>query len=661
MSDSNSIEAIRNSLGAGELDAALLRAQRLLEKSPENHDAAYLAAVCYRYKNQHDQAQQLIDRLKSTALDKGRIFQEQGHLYKAQGQLESALASFKTATEINPALTASWQSLSELATIVGNAELQRQSTLQFERLGQLPKTLIAVMDLLGQGRLYKAEALCKKYLLKYKTDTEGMRLLADIASRLGAMDEAEFLLDSAVELSPSNPQLKIDYITVLRKRQKFESSQRAAHELLLTSPENPQFQSILAISQMQMGNYAEAIRLFDKVLRSLPNSSATYTARGHALKTWGKRSEAIESYRKAIESDSAYCEAYYSLSNLKTYSFEDQELDAMNRLAASTMLTMTDQVNLHFALGKAYEERSEWQRAFEHYKKGNYFKKQQSGYSASQMSEELAAQAKFFTQAVLGELSSLGYSDAAPIFIVGLPRAGSTLLEQILSSHSQVDGTLELPNMLTIAQQLRRTAQKYDDLSYPEVITKLDAKELGELGYGYIEETKIHRQGAPFFIDKMPNNFRHIGLIKTILPNAKIIDARRHPVACCFSGFKQLFAEGQEFSYSLDDIGQYYNDYVSLMDHWDSVMPGDVLRVYYENVTADLEAQVRRILDYCGLPFEEACLEFYNTERAVRTASSEQVRQPIYQSGVDQWRNFEEYLQPLIEKLQPSLSIYPKF
>ena len=580
-------------------------------------------------------------------------------MYKAQGHFETALAAFKTAAELNPALKASWQSLSELAGDLGNAELRRQSNLQLQRLERLPKTLVAVTDLIGQGRLYKAEALCKRYLRKHKTDTEGMRLLADIASRLGAMDEAEFLLESAVELSPGNPQLKIDYITVLRKRQKFESSRRAAHELLLTSPDNPQFQSILAISQMQLGDYADAVRLFDSVLAAMPTSSATYTARGHALKTWGRRSEAIESYRKAIESDPAYCEAYYSLSNLKTYSFEAQELDAMDRLAASNMLTVADQVNLRFALGKAYEERSEWQLAFEHYKKGNFFKKQQSSYSAPKMSEELAAQAEFFTREILGKFSSSGFLDSAPIFIVGLPRAGSTLLEQILSSHSQVDGTLELPNMLTIAQQLRRKAQGYDGINYPQVMARLDSLELEKLGRRYIDETKVHRQGAPFFIDKMPNNFRHIGLIKSILPNAKIIDARRHPVACCFSGFKQLFAEGQEFSYDLEDIAQYYNDYVSLMDHWDKVLPGSVLRVHYEEVTNDLEAQVERLLDYCGLPFESACLNFHETKRAVRTASSEQVRQPIYQSGVDQWRNFEPFLQPLIEKLRSSLSAYP--
>jgi hypothetical protein len=341
------------------------------------------------------------------------------------------------------------------------------------------------------------------------------------------------------------------------------------------------------------------------------------------------------------------------LANLKTYRFDDAEIEGMLAIEKNQSLTPTNVIYLYFALGKAFEDKKHWDTAFNYYQKGNRIKKLQGNYSAEKMTDELLSQRSFFNKENIALLGGDGYPDAAPIFIVGLPRAGSTLLEQILSSHSKVDGTLELPDMLAIAQKLRRKGQAKADVGYPEIIASLSADERYALGKQYIDDTKVHRGDAPFFIDKMPNNFRHIGLIKMILPNAKIIDARRFSVACCFSGFKQLFAEGQEFTYSIDDIGQYYNDYVTLMAHWDSEMSGDVLRVLYEDVTEDIEAQVIRILDYCGLPFEEACLAFHKTKRAVRTASSEQVRQPLYKTGVDQWRNFEAHLQPLIDKLAP--------
>lgn len=649
---------IQRKIASGQLNEALADLLPVLESDPENADANYMAAVCYRYKKDAEKAQGFLNKLKNLSLDKGRVYQEQGHLFRVQNKNTAALTAFRTACQLNPALIASWRAQHELARVLGMPRDAHQANMQLERLAALSKPLVSVIDLISQGRLFKAEALCKQYLQKTPKDTEAMRLLADIALRLGAMDEAEFLLESAIEFSPSNAQLQIDYITVLRRRQKFEASMKATQELVNTDPENPQYQSICAVARLQMGNYEEAVALFDRVIEKLPTDPVSYVSRGHALKTWGKNSEAVHSYKEAIMKNAHCCEAYYALSNLKTYRFDDGELAAMHAVEKSELLTLADEVNLSFTLGKAYEDRQNWQQSFDYYEKGNRIKKQQSGYSAEKMSEELSAQQNFFTNDVANRLGQSGCKDPSPIFIVGLPRAGSTLLEQILSSHSLVDGTLELPNILTMAQKLRRKG-KNSSSDYPDVLAMLTSEELYALGQRYIDETKIHRSGAPFFIDKMPNNFRHLGLIKSILPNAKIIDARRHPVACCFSGFKQLFAEGQEFSYSLDDIAQYYNDYVKLMDHWDSVMPGAILRVHYEQVTEDLELQVRRILGYCNLPFEEACLDFYKARRAVRTASSEQVRQPIYKSGVDQWRNFETQLASLVDRLSVTTAGYP--
>ena len=316
-------------------------------------------------------------------------------------------------------------------------------------------------------------------------------------------------------------------------------------------------------------------------------------------------------------------------------------------------------IYLNFALGKAYEDKNLFDKAFSYYERGNKNKRIQSRYVSDDLTKEFQAQKKVFTKDFVEKNSDNGFLAADPIFIVGLPRAGSTLLEQILASHSQVDGTMELPNILSLAQKLRRGERLSSKNHYPEVVTKLSSKTLREFGETYIKETRIHRGQAPFFIDKMPNNFRHIGLIRMILPNAKIIDARRHPMACCFSGFKQLFAEGQEFTYGLKEIGTYYKDYVELMDHWEHVFPGKVHRVQYEELVTNFEPMVKRLLDFCGLEFEQSCVEFYKSDRSVRTPSSEQVRQPIYKSGMDQWRGFEAHLAPLKEALGDVLLRYP--
>lgn len=648
------IKGIQQLIANGQIDLALAQLDEALSSNPNNSDAHYMAAVCQRYSKRYKQAQHHLDAIKHIAGDTGRIYQEQGHLYKAQGDTLSALGAFQAATQFNPALIASWKSQAQLLQALNKAAETEQALAQIQRLQTLPKALLSVTDLIAQGKLFKAEVLCKSFLQKQPKHTEGLRLLADIATRLGAMQEAEFILESATDFDQSNTQVKIDYIQLLRKRQKYEASTIAAQKLLLSNPNNPQFLSLFAIAKMQLGEYDEAITYFDKVLEQLPNDSITHTSKGRALKTWGKNQDAIDSYRAAIKANAEYCESYYSLSNLKTYRFSDDELKAMLEVSKSPLLTPSNKVYLYFSLGKAYEDREDWQQSFSYYQTGNQIKKQQSSYDSAMMTEELLSQCDFFNAKNLATLRQHGHDDPAPIFILGLPRAGSTLLEQILSSHSQVDGTLELPNMLSIAQKLRRQGKQSGD-GYPENIAKLSADDINGLGKQYIDETRIHRQNAPFFIDKMPNNFRHIGLIKTILPNAKIIDARRHPIACCFSGFKQLFAEGQEFSYSLDDISQYYLDYVELMKHWHQVLPGEILQVNYEDVTSDIETQVRRILDFCDLEFEDACINFHKTKRAVRTASSEQVRQPLYKSGVDHWENYSDQLKPLIDKLKPVL------
>ncbi len=644
------LKAAQQALQAGDFAAGLAQAETLLNGDPTDGEALYMAAAACRYLKQYDKAGALLQRLHEVMPEYGRAWQEAGHLARVQGDPAAAIHAFERATRFNPALEASWRMLAELLASQGRAAEAGTAQQQHKRIATMPKALVAVTHHLHEGRPLRAEEICRQYLRANPRDTEGMRLLAAIGKQMGILDDAEFLLESAVEFDPDNIQLRLDYIQVLRQRQKFSEAHKQAERLYKSDPQNPLFASHLAIESMQTGAYDRAFELFDEVLAKLPNDPATLTSKGHALKTTGKQNDAIASYRAAIAAKPDHGDAWYALANLKTWSFENNDIAAMYSQRERPDLAFMDKVYLSFALAKAHEDRSEYEESFLHYKTGNELKRRQARYDADSMSRELRAQAEHCTPDLFAKYTGSGHEAPDPIFILGLPRAGSTLLEQILASHSQIDGTLELPNILALAHKLR--GRKAGQSRYPKVLHELDAEQLKQFGRDYIENTRIHRQRAPFFIDKMPNNFRHIGLIHLILPNAKIIDARRAPMDCCFSGFKQLFAEGQEFTYGLHEVGQYYADYVALMGHWDTVLPGKVLRVQHEDVLDDVEGQTRRMLDFLGVPFEEACLDFHKTERAVRTASSEQVRRPINRSGQHAWKPFEPWLAPLKDVLR---------
>jgi tetratricopeptide (TPR) repeat protein len=651
--------SVKKLMQAGDFGKAEKQLLTMHDEVEKNDDVLYMLAVCQRYLSKHSSALATLEKLKSLVPEHSRAFQETGHVYRAMNNAGAALNAFSRATQINPALAASFRAQIDILTATDRSHLTGQLKQQLESLEALPKPLVAVTDLIAQGKLIKAEQLCKAFMQKVPRNIEGMRLLADIGSRLGVLEDAEFLLESAVEFAPDHTKARIDYIQVLRKRQNYQESLRQAKLLLDADPSNPQFQSVFAVESMQSGDYDTALSMFESILKILPEDPVTLTSRGHALKTQGQTEDAIDSYRRAIKKYAAHGEAYYSLANLKLFSFSDEEIQAMEAQESNLGISHQSRIYLNFALGKAYEDKSLFDKAFMFYERGNAFKKSQSRYKASDLTAEFKAQTEVFDDAFIASHANTGFTSPDPIFIVGLPRSGSTLLEQILASHSQVDGTMELPNMLALAQKLRRGERMSAVNHYPGILKELPAEQFLEFGEKFIDETRVHRGSAPFFIDKMPNNFRHVGLIKLMLPNAKIIDARRHPMGSCFSGFKQLFAEGQEFTYGLEEVGTYYRDYVDLMDHWDKVFPGQVLRVQYEEVVADLDSQVRRILDYCGLEFEESCINFHETDRSVRTPSSEQVRQPIYQSGVEQWKNFESNLDPLKQALGPVLERYP--
>jgi tetratricopeptide (TPR) repeat protein len=637
----------RKFLKKGQLIEAANIAKKLLRRESDNTEALYLLAVCQRYMRKTSDALLTLERIRSLTPAWARAYQEEGHVHRMMNDTGSAIVAYERATSLNPALIASWRALCDLYATQGDEEAAEKALLQYSRLAELAPELVSVTSMLHEDRLYEAERLCRAFLQTHRHHVEAMRLLAQIGARLHILDDAEFLLESCIEFEPDNRLVRFDYINVLHKRQKFKKSLEQARRLRASDPGNPAFELTFANESMAVGDFDTALGIYDGVLERKPDSPHTLVARGHALKTVGRQKEAIASYRSASAMKSNFGDAFWSLANLKTYKFTDHELAQMqaSERAASTLLN--DRCQLCFALGKAFEDREEFASSFTYYERGNTLMMQQVRYSAERIAAEFKVQLETCTRDLLTDQSGHGNMAADPIFIVGLPRAGSTLIEQIIASHSQVDGTMELPHILALVHRLNGRRRIRDDGRYPKVLQELTPAQLQKFGDNYLSDIKVYRKGAPFFTDKMPNNFRHIGLIHLILPNAKIIDARRDPMACCFGAFKQLFAEGQAFTYGLEEIGRYYRGYVELMDHWDEVLPGKILRVQHEDVVADLEIQVRRILKYCGLPFEQSCLDFHKTERAVRTASSEQVRQPLYKSGLDQWRNYEPWLEPL--------------
>lgn len=614
----------------------------------------YMLAVARRYSKKYDGALASIDELLRVRPGYGRAYQEQGHSFLGLNRPEQAMRAFAAAVESNPGLIASWRALANLHERDGHRQQAAFAQAQFDYLAELPPELVGVIDLTHEGKLLKAEQACRQFLQQHKHHIEGMRLLADIGTRLRIYDDAEFLLESCVELAPDDLRARSDYLKILNRKGKFALAYEQARVLCDKQPENPAWHFGMASALMGLGRVEEAIALYEEHLPRTANKPGVEVMLGHAYKAKGDLERAVGSYRNACQMKPDYGDAFWSLANTKTYRFGDGELDAMERTEADASTSIDDRVHLCFAVGKAYEDRAEYERSFTYYSRGNDLKMGRNGYDPDNTSRLIQAQIDKCTAELFEKRGQLGDESRDPVFIVGLPRAGSTLLEQILASHSMVDGTMELHEILGLAQRLRgRSAM--DASNYPQNLWDLDDSYFARFGAKFIDDTRVYRGSAPMFIDKMPNNFMHIGLIRLILPNARIIDARRHPMACCFSGFKQLFGEGQDFSYGLSAIGQYYSDYVRLMDHWDKVLPGFVLRVMHEDVVDDLETEVRRILDFCGLPFEEACLEFHKTERSIKTPSSEQVRQPIYRTGLDYWRNYERWLDPLKSALSEDI------
>ncbi|RCL41058.1 MAG: sulfotransferase family protein [Gammaproteobacteria bacterium] len=645
------LEQAKSLLENSRLVEAEKHTEKILSDFPRNAEALYILAVCQRYLNRLEEALKTLSRLKKIRPGYGRAFQEEGHVCVKAGFVSQALNAYRHAVNLNNSLIASWAGLTKILKSQGKEKNANITQHEYEKLKALPVELLSVRNMIAEGKNFQAERLCRKFLMENKKNIEGMRLLASLGVAADVLDDAEFLLEKALEYEPNNNFARNDYMEVLYKRQKYQKSLKQAEILRKKEPKNLKYQIAYANQAVAVGKYKKALKIYDQANKALPNNPELRLVHGHALKTIGNVDEAIEAYRKSYNARNDYGDAYWSLANLKTYRFTPDEVLLMDEKESSTSTIITDRIHLNFALGKYYEDSKLFDKSFVHYERGNELQQSQQHYKKEHMTDVLNLQIEYCNSALFESKKEFGHDAADPIFIVGLPRAGSTLLEQILASHSKVEGTLELPNIPALAYKLagRKTVNETPD--YPKNLSTLSAETLEKFGKDYLDETRIHRTKLPHFIDKMPNNFRHIALIHLILPNAKIIDARRNPMACCFSGFKQLFASGQQFSYGLEEIGTYYKDYVEVMNHWDKVLPGKILRVQYEDVVSNLENEVTRILEYCNLPFEDNCINFHKTERNVRTPSSEQVRQPIYKSGLEQWKNYEPWLDPLKKSL----------
>jgi tetratricopeptide (TPR) repeat protein len=660
----------------GTIDAALAHAQRLLQTDPTL--AAEQAAEILKVAPQHPQAMLLLGVARRAAGDTPGALEVFQSLVAAQprwalahydlglaladaDQPGAALNAWRRAVALKPNLPDAWRSIADHLTAIGDTAGADAAYAQHIKASTRDPRLLVAASALVDGNIGQAELHLRQHLRQHPNDVAALRMLAEVAARLARNADAEALLERCLELSPSFAAARQQYAIILHRQNKIVAALEQIERLAKTDPHNSAYRNLRAVVLVKMGEYGQSLELYEQVLAAHPEHPAIWLSYGHTLATAGREADSVAAYRRSITLSPQLGEAYWSLANLKTFRFTDAEVAAMQALLARDDLAPLARSHLNFALGKALEDRQSFEQSFEHYATANSLRRKNLDYAAEETTRFVARSKELFTREFFASRADHGYPAADPIFIVGLPRAGSTLIEQILASHSSVEGTMELPDILMLAAELAGTRKPSEEPRYPGNLVELSAAASRALGLRYIEQTRIQRKtGKPYFIDKMPNNFLHLGLILLALPKAKIIDARRHPMACCFSGFKQEFAQGHHYTYSLEDIGLYYRDYVDFMAHFDRALPGRIHRVIYESMIEDTETEIRRLLDYCELPFEAACLRFHENARPVRTPSAQQVRKPIFRDSVDQWRNYDKYLGPLAAVLGPVLDCYPE-
>lgn len=651
------LQRIEELTGAQKHEEAFDAISALLQRLPFDRAALYWAAVNERLLEHTNSALEILDALQKMYPHYGLQFQERGNCYVALGDQPRAVEAFENAVHLNPALMSSWEMLEQLLEKNGAPERASIAAQHLKKLQELPPEIVEAGSLFCDGDFEIAERHLTDFVVNNPRHSEALRLLGRIAQRRGALCQAELYFKEAVEGAPEYVDARFDYVRVLIERQKYSQALEQIDELSRIAPSDLEASFLRATVLAGLERHGEAVPVFRQLIAACPERSHYQILLGNALKALGRSDDAIQAYRSAASGQSGAGEAYWSLANLKTYRFDDGEIERMRALDASPA-QRPDRAQLCFALGKALEDRGEYGSAWSFYQRGNALARAASDYR--HRATELNAQrlTNLFTRAFFAARAGAGATARDPIFVVGLPRTGSTLLEQILASHADVEGTQERHDIRRIVAEMEEAAKLSGGSSYPEVLEDIDTDVFRNFGERYLDETEELRRGKSRFVDKLPNNFWHIGLIHLILPNAKIIDMRREPMACAVANLRQFYARGGEFSYGIGEIAGYYRTYLDLMRHWDDVLPDRVLRVHYEDLVEDLEASVRRVLDYCELDFDPACLEFHRTERVVNTPSSEQVRQPLFRDGLSNWRRFEPWLDPLRAALGDALSRY---
>lgn len=645
-------------------EAALARAEAILQLAPGLPPAELLACQALRRLGM---AKAAMARLSVLARDHSRVpavLWELAQAAREAGDRRQAIAALESLTRQQPMVASGWFLLAkELREAARNADAWRADLSGVHAASHDPDLLRAAVAM-KEGRSDDGEAILKLRLQRLPDDPPAIRLLGEIHWRRGDMGEALALVERAVLVAPGFDLARDFLVRLLIQTNRLPEALEHAEALAHSPIRSPGHDLLRASVLVRLGHQQQAREIYERLLAQYPDQPQVWQNLGHVLKTLGQQSDAVLAYRQAVTRQPTMGEAWWSLANLKTVKLGPEDVAAMDAALRSLQREpeekKEDLFHLHFSLGKALEDARDYAASFRHYDLGNRLRRTMVLHDADGFSADVAATAQAFTRAAIADMGPGGCPAEDPIFIVGLPRSGSTLVEQILASHSRVEGTMELPEMMVLAARLQSRVDQGEFPDFRTMITSLTPADRRRLGEEYIERTRVHRRtGKPLFIDKMPNNWQHVGLIRLILPNAKIVDARRHPLGCCFSGWKQHFARGQSFSYDLAEIGRYYRDYVALMAAYDETAPGAVHRVVYEHMVENTADEVGRLLSHLGLPFEQACLEFYNNERAVRTASSEQVRQPIFTDGIEHWKHYEPSLGPLVEALGPVVAAYP--
>ena len=647
-------EAYQNAVSLmedGNFSLAEQQLAEILKEEPNDPNFLRLSGVSSIEQGNPQAALIPLSRVIKIAPDFAKAYEDIATAYFLMGDLEQSEKYLKKSLELDPKVFTAWKSLGDILFDQGKKEEANKAYKEALKTDSRYEEMTKAMALISKGQSVEAESIYRGILAKDPKNVDALRLLALLASRNGAIDQAISMLLKCTELAPDYAMAWDNLGKMYRQKEDYIKSIKCLQKATELRPEWPQGWAGLGTVYTRASLHEEGIQAYLKSISLKDNQPRVHLSLGHVYKTIGLQEESIKSYKKTIELDPQNGEAYWSLANLKTYRFTNEEVSEMLEQLKNKDLPDREKVHFQFSLGKSYEDEKKFKRSFDFYLRGNNLNRGRNTYDPKAIEAMVEREIRFFNNEFFKKRETWGAPNNDPIFIVGLPRSGSTLIEQILASHSDVEGTMELPNMLNIARKLGNTSR--EGSNYPEILDSISKSESVELGEQYIKETQRLRSKSPYFIDKMPNNFSHVGLINLILPNSKIIDARRNPMDTCFSCFKQLFARGQAFTYDLQEIGRYYLSYIRLMDHWQKVVPDKVYLVEYEKMIANQEEETKKLLKFCDLSFQENCLKFYENKRAVKTASSEQVRQPIYKRGINYWKNFEESLVDLKVSLQP--------